>query len=785
MKVLLPVAGAAVSALVLSLALAGPAGAASGAFVIPAGDTATLSGGQWGNPPGNCPTDPLVYGYTLDGTATQVDSGGSGTCIAAKGATIGPVNTDRTLKIYLTDNYASYPSCSGATYYSDGSGNANHARVTAHGAGWQVSIADCDVGSATNIDRVPADGDGNLNVTVTITGPPPPTASITSPLTGGTYTLHQSVSTSFSCTEGAGGPGVSSCTDSNGGSAPSGSLDTSTAGSHTYTVTATSGDGQTGSASISYTVAGPPTASISSPADGQTFNLHQSVATSFSCSPGTDGASVSSCVDSNGANSPSGSLDTSTAGSHTYTVTATSGDGQTGTASISYTVAAPPTASITSPADGQTYNLHQVVSTSFSCSEGSGGPGLSSCTDSNGANSPSGTLDTSTAGPHTYTVTATSSDGQTGSAHISYTVATGPSAKISSPANNQTYNLNASVPTSFSCQEASGGPGLSSCTDSNGASGGTGSLVTSKAGSFSYTVTATSSDGQTGTTSISYTVAAPPSAKISSPANNQTYNLNASVPTSFSCQEGSGGPGLSSCTDSNGANSPSGTLDTSTTGPHTYTVTATSSDGQTGTASISYTVAAGLQASTPPPVFQQSADLSPVTGNVLIKLPGSNTFTPVTGPLDVPDGATIDATQGTVSLTVQLPNGGGFETGKFYSGEFVVNQAHSGTLLATLAGGNFGVCTLKGARGAHAAKSGSKKSKTVVRKLWGNAHGNYTTKGRYGSASVSGTIWLTEDTCAGTYFYALKDNIIVVSFKHPHHKHNIKQGHHFFIPAGG
>jgi hypothetical protein len=70
-----------------------------------------------------------------------------------------------------------------------------------------------------------------------------------------------------------------------------------------------------------------------------------------------------------------------------------------------------------------------------------------------------------------------------------------------------------------------------------------------------------------------------------------------------------------------------------------------------------------------------------------------------------------------------------------------------------------------------------------VRQLWGNAHGNYTTKGRYGSASVSGTIWLTQDRCNGTFFKALKDDVYVVAFTHPHKRHHLMQGQTILIPA--
>ena len=94
---------------------------------------------------------------------------------------------------------------------------------------------------------------------VTIT--PGPSPAILSPMPGGTYAQGQRVATSFACSEGQGGPGLASCVDSNGSAPPSGHLDTSTLGWESYTVTARSTDGMTGTTWIPYFVVEAPLAS--------------------------------------------------------------------------------------------------------------------------------------------------------------------------------------------------------------------------------------------------------------------------------------------------------------------------------------------------------------------------------------------------------------------------------------------------------------------------------------------------------------------------------------------
>jgi len=141
-----------------------------------------------------------------------------------------------------------------------------------------------------------------------------------------------------------------------------------------------------------------------------------------------------------------------------------------------------------------------------------------------------------------------------------------------------------------------------------------------------------------------------------------------------------------------------------------------------------------------------------------------------------------------VSVTTAEP-GGKTQTGEFFEGEFILRQGANGVVIAELTGGNFAVCPTKQERShiartelAPAASAASASASHVVRKLWANAHGKFSTKGNYAAGAVQGTEWLTEDLCDGTLIKVTRDKVAVTNLVN--HRHvEVTTGHHYLAKA--
>ncbi len=115
---------------------------------------------------------------------------------------------------------------------------------------YQVSLTVSDSGGTTDASTQ------TLPIAIEGDAVGAPSAAILAPAGGQIYAVGESVATSFTCADAAGAPGIASCTDSSNKASPA-SLDTATPGTHSYTVTALSLDGERGTTTIEYTVASP------------------------------------------------------------------------------------------------------------------------------------------------------------------------------------------------------------------------------------------------------------------------------------------------------------------------------------------------------------------------------------------------------------------------------------------------------------------------------------------------------------------------------------------------
>jgi hypothetical protein len=184
------------------------------------------------------------------------------------------------------------------------------------------------------------------------------------------------------------------------------------------------------------------------------------------------------------------------------------------------------------------------------------------------------------------------------------------------------------------------------------------------------------------------------------------------------------------------------------------------------------------------PVVRQTANLSLSSGNVFVKLPGSDKFVPLTKDMLIPIGTVIDARDGKAHLTFANADGTLYD-GIFWDGVFQVLQGKGDKPVATLklrddlvgaatASIASAVATPAGFKAWTSRKRGKKKNG-----LWGDAKGKYRSSGKGGSATVRGTRWYVANYTFGSLFKVQRGSVTIDPIRGKNF--TLKAGKQYFI----
>jgi hypothetical protein len=156
-----------------------------------------------------------------------------------------------------------------------------------------------------------------------------------------------------------------------------------------------------------------------------------------------------------------------------------------------------------------------------------------------------------------------------------------------------------------------------------------------------------------------------------------------------------------------------------------------------------------------PPEFGSTANLDPVSGTVLAKLPGSDEIQQIRELTQVPVGTTVDVSHGFVDLTTQRGPNEGLQTVTLWDGGFVFRQRLKNriTVMRLTSG-------LASASGAGQAQAAGKRGK----RLWGRGRCRCRHRGRNSSGTARGTWWLTAERKRGTFTKVKKGTVVVRDF---------------------
>ena len=326
----------------------------------------------------------------------------------------------------------------------------------------------------------------------------PPTVDLRSPVNGSHVKQNATLEVDFSCAD-TGGAELASCV---GSVADGALLDTSQLGDVTVTVTARDHAGNQTVAESTVTVVDEtsPTVSVTTPAEGATYELGAQVLADYACADEPNGSGLDSC---DGSVADGAAVDTGSLGQKTFTVNASDHAGNTESKSVSYTVVdtKAPSIVVTTPAPGAVYAVGEQVAADYSCSDD--GSGVASCVGSVADGAP---LDTGSPGQKTFTVNATDNAGNPASKSVSYSVSDGsaPSIAFANPTDGAVYTLGQKVVAGYSCADEPNGSGVATCegTLPVGAK-----LDTSRVGAKTFTVRTSDRAGNAASRTVSYSVA--------------------------------------------------------------------------------------------------------------------------------------------------------------------------------------------------------------------------------------------------------------------------------------
>lgn len=160
----------------------------------------------------------------------------------------------------------------------------------------------------------------------------------------------------------------------------------------------------------------------------------------------------------------------------------------------------------------------------------------------------------------------------------------------------------------------------------------------------------------------------------------------------------------------------------------------------------------------PDPVINRSFSVARVTGAVSTRCGGDRSFTPLPDAAQIAAGCEVDTRRGEVRLTSatgrspQAQVGGGalpapVQNATFEGGVFELRKQAAGGLTELRLSGRLN-CRRNGA----GARS---------RQLWGRGSGRFRTRGRFSTATVRGTTWLTRDSCTATTTIVREGTVVV------------------------